>query len=87
MPKKKIVFEDAISEMENIIDLIEQGEIPLSKSIELYKKGINLSMECSELLQGIEQEVTLLYKNTVIPEENQENQDHIEEKVFNYNED
>lgn len=70
MAKKKMIFEDAIKEMEDIINTIENGDIPLSKSIELYKKGINLSMECGEFLQGVEEEVTILYKNIVDTKEN-----------------
>jgi len=66
MPKKKKIndFEAAIERLEQIVDNIDQGELPLQEAISLYKEGIELAAFCAENLQKAEQEVFELRKAT-----------------------
>lgn len=62
MAKRK-TFEEALTRLEQIVNDIEDGEIGLEQSVKLYKEGVELSVFCSEKLNTIEQEVSLLQKN------------------------
>ena len=61
----KLKFEEAMSELENIIGKLEGGEssLTLEESVELYKRGILLSQHCKQTLQQAQQEVNILTKN------------------------
>ena len=59
--KKK--FEDAISELETIVDKLEKGELSLDESIEYFQKGIELSKYCSKKLDEVEKKISILTEN------------------------
>lgn len=60
MTEKKLSFDEALGQLEAVVRQLELGELPLEKSIELYKKGMELSGECHQKLQTIEAEVAKL---------------------------
>ena len=47
-------YEDAISELKNIIDLSESGEIPLDKIVQNYEEGMKLLVHCQKQLTKAE---------------------------------
>jgi len=53
-------FEDAISELEAIVDKLEKGELSLDESIEYFQKGIELSKYCSKKLDEVEKKISIL---------------------------
>jgi exodeoxyribonuclease VII small subunit len=50
-------FEEAVSEVEAIIDRIESGEMGLEEQIEQYARGAELLKRCREVLERCEQRV------------------------------
>ncbi|CAM5203971.1 Exodeoxyribonuclease 7 small subunit OS=Ureibacillus acetophenoni OX=614649 GN=xseB PE=3 SV=1 [Ureibacillus acetophenoni] len=54
---KQQTFAEAMSELEIIVQKLEQGEVPLEEAIDLYKKGMELSHFCHEKLQNAEQQL------------------------------
>lgn len=52
-----ITFEQAMSRLEEIIAALENNQIPLEKSVDLFQEGIKLSKICSDKLAGIEDKV------------------------------
>ncbi len=50
-------FADAMSELEEIVRKLEQGDVPLEEAIDLYKKGMELSHFCHEKLQNAEKQL------------------------------
>ncbi len=58
MPKK--TFSQSMSELTEIVNAIEQGDVSLEESIKLYKEGIKLSVMCCESLNSIENEILVL---------------------------
>ena len=42
---KNIKFEDALSELEAQVQLLESGELPLDKALEVFKYGVELSLQ------------------------------------------
>ncbi|HHZ13025.1 MAG: exodeoxyribonuclease VII small subunit [Caldicoprobacterales bacterium] len=61
----ELKFEEAMEELETIIDRLEGGEptLTLEESLELYKRGVLLSQHCKQALQRAQQEVNILSKN------------------------
>jgi len=53
----KLTFERAITELTNIVEKIELGEIPLQESIEQYEKGMALIKHCRTILQKAEKKI------------------------------
>jgi len=60
MPKKKQTYEQALTRLEEVIDLMENGGPSLQELFDLYKEGIELTQFCAEQLNTIEKEVTVL---------------------------
>jgi len=45
-PVEKLSFEDALGELEAIVDGLDRGEIPLEQSIKAYERGTALRRHC-----------------------------------------
>ena len=58
MKQKDLSFEDAIKEIETIVQKLEQGDVPLEKAIEYFQEGIKLSQVCKEKLTKVEKQMT-----------------------------
>lgn len=58
-------FEAAMLRLEEIANLLEDGEAELAKSLELYKEGAGLAAWCTQQLQNARQEVTMLENKSV----------------------
>ena len=50
-------FEDKIKELEEIINILESGEVSLDESIKKYTKAMQLVQECDSELKDIETKV------------------------------
>ena len=50
-------FEQALAELEKIVGSLEQGNVPLEKSIEIYGRGETLKKHCQTLLKAAEDKV------------------------------
>ncbi len=67
MPKKKTItkpdFETALSELEALVEKMEQGDLSLEDSMQQYERGVALSQQCQNLLETAEQKVQILTKD------------------------
>ena len=55
-------FEAAMQRLEEIVKLMERGELPLEDSLELFEEGTALVRQCSGLLDTAEQKIVRLMK-------------------------
>jgi len=55
-------FETSLTELEQIVTKLEDGDLPLEESLELFEKGIKLSRECRERLTKAERRIEILMK-------------------------
>ena len=53
-------FESAIAELEKIVKTLEEGDLALEKSLELYERGVQLSRFCHAKLEGAERRIEIL---------------------------
>ncbi|MBM7584572.1 exodeoxyribonuclease VII small subunit [Bacillus pakistanensis] len=58
--EKKQTFEEAMEELETIVQHLEEGEVPLEKALQYYQKGIELSKFCHDTLKSAEDKLTKL---------------------------
>lgn len=49
MEEKK--FEELLQELQEIVTSLESGKLSLEESVELYQKGMALSLECKKRLE------------------------------------
>lgn len=50
-------FEEALKQLETIVRELEQGNVPLERSIEMYERGELLRKHCDTLLKSAEAKV------------------------------
>ena len=48
---KKLSFEEALSELEEIVENLERGEIEIEDSISIYERGVILKAHCEDKLK------------------------------------
>jgi exodeoxyribonuclease VII small subunit len=71
-------FENKLTELETIVEKLENGQLSLDESLELFEHGITLSRECNAILKGarqkveklIEEDNNLKSEDFVLPDEN-----------------
>ncbi|MEP0942683.1 MAG: exodeoxyribonuclease VII small subunit [Rhizobiaceae bacterium] len=53
----KLTFEQALDQLEKIVDRLERGDVALDESIKIYEQGEALKKHCATLLQAAEDKV------------------------------
>lgn len=53
-------FEAAIAELETIVKKLEEGDLALEKSLELYERGVQLSRFCHSRLEEAERRIEIV---------------------------
>jgi exodeoxyribonuclease VII small subunit len=61
MAEKK--FEAALARLEEIVQELEKGDLPLEQSLKLFEEGIKLSRICNSRLEEAERKVEILLKD------------------------
>ena len=64
----KFNFEDALENLEELVEAMEEGELSLEESLKAFEQGIKLTRECQAALEAAEQKVQLLVSSDDIPE-------------------
>ncbi len=60
-------YEAALEELEQLIGVIESGQLPLEQLLEGYRRGAQLLQFCREKLQAVEQQIKVLDEGTLKP--------------------
>ncbi|HOP99386.1 MAG TPA: exodeoxyribonuclease VII small subunit [Acetivibrio clariflavus] len=63
MAREKKSFEKSLNELEEIVEKLEQGDMPLDESIKIFQRGVALSKELSKMLDEIEKKITILVES------------------------
>ena len=56
-------FETALSELEQIVLRLEQGELSLEESLRQFERGVELTRGCQRALRRAEQKIQVLARN------------------------
>ena len=57
---KKPTFESQLEALEEIVNHLEKGDLPLNDSLTQFEQGIKLTKNCQQMLSQAEQKVLLL---------------------------
>ena len=72
---ENLSFEEAMAELEGIVQAMEQGSLTLEQSLKQFERGVQLANASNEKLSSAEQKVSILMGNdpetTVTPMPNQ----------------
>ena len=58
--KNDISFEEALKELEKIVEAFNNGDMELEKAITAYEKGIQLKNICEERLKNAQERIELI---------------------------
>lgn len=62
--EKNLTFEEAIQNLEDIVNELEAGKLTLDESVKKFEQGIKLSKYCNEILESAEKQITVLIENS-----------------------
>lgn len=65
---KTFNFEEALENLEELVEAMEEGELSLEESLKAFEQGIKLTRECQAALEKAEQKVQLLVNTDGLPE-------------------
>ena len=58
----KLDFEAAMRDLEELVERLEQGDLPLEESLTAFERGVMLTRSCQTALKEAEQKVEILLK-------------------------
>ena len=58
----KLKFEDSMQKLEEIVALLEKGDLTLEESVANYESGFKIYKQCVTLLKGVEKKIKVLTK-------------------------
>lgn len=56
-------IEESFDRLEEILGLMEQGELSLNDSFKAYKEGIKLVENCNKMLDKVEKQIVIISDN------------------------
>ncbi|MAY85273.1 MAG: exodeoxyribonuclease VII small subunit [Pseudooceanicola sp.] len=59
-PVTDLSFEQAMKELESVVDKLERGDVALDQSISLYERGAALKKRCEDELKRAEEKVAAI---------------------------
>jgi exodeoxyribonuclease VII small subunit len=59
-PVNEMTFEQAMKELEGVVDQLERGDVALDASIALYERGAALKKRCEDELKRAEEKVAAI---------------------------
>jgi exodeoxyribonuclease VII small subunit len=60
----KKTFEESMKQLEQIVEELESGNLPLEKTLKKFEEGVKLSKACNKKLDEIEKKVTILMEDS-----------------------
>jgi len=60
---KKFNLEKALGDLEELVEELESGDLPLEKAMKKFEDGIKLTRGCQSALKDAEQKVEILLKS------------------------
>jgi exodeoxyribonuclease VII small subunit len=60
-------YEDALAELERLVQAMEGGQLPLDRLLESYKRGAELLDFCRARLQAVEEQVKVVENGQLKP--------------------
>jgi exodeoxyribonuclease VII small subunit len=59
---KELTFEEAMMKLEEIVEKLEEGNVPLEQAISFFQEGMRLSKICHDKLQHAEKQMEYILR-------------------------
>jgi exodeoxyribonuclease VII small subunit len=60
--EKELTFEEAMAKLEEIVEKLEEGNVPLEQAISFFQEGMRLSKLCHDKLQHVEKQMEYILR-------------------------
>ena len=60
MDKKEETLEEMFTQLESVIKTMEQGDVSLEETLDLYHKGMNMLKSCNDKIDKVEKKMLIL---------------------------
>lgn len=60
MDKKEETLEEMFTQLESVIKTMEQGDVSLEETFDLYHKGLNMLKSCNDKIDKVEKKMLIL---------------------------
>ncbi len=60
---RELKFEEAIADLDQVVEQLESGDLSLEDSLAAFEKGVGLVRYCNQKLSEVEKKVELLVKD------------------------
>lgn len=70
--KKAVDLEKSLAQLEELVEELESGDLPLEKAMKKFEQGIKLTRSCQAALKDAEQKVEILLESAGGEEELEE---------------
>lgn len=67
--EKSINFESCMSRLQEIVALLQEGDLPLKESLNKYKEGLECSRQCRRFLEEAKKDIEIWKREDGAPEE------------------
>ena len=63
MKTKNETFESALKKLEETVEKLEEGKIPLNEALKSFELGVHWSKECKKFLDNAGKRIEIILKN------------------------
>jgi exodeoxyribonuclease VII small subunit len=60
-------FEQALAELEQLVEKLEHGDLPLEQALRSFERGVELTRRCQSALKAAQQRVEILLRRDAPP--------------------
>jgi exodeoxyribonuclease VII small subunit len=57
-------FEQALDELEKLVERLERGDLPLDEALKIFERGVELTRHCQGALKAAQQRVEILVRRS-----------------------
>jgi len=57
-------FEQALAELEKLVERLERGDLPLDEALKTFERGVALTRHCQSSLKSAQQKVEILLRKS-----------------------
>ena len=61
---KELDFEQALAELEQLVERLERGDLPLDEALKTFERGVVLTRHCQSSLKAAQQKVEILMRKS-----------------------
>ena len=61
-------FESSLNELEQLVERLERGDLPLDEALKTFERGVELTRHCQTSLKAAQQKVDILLKRNGQPD-------------------